>query len=65
MWSPAYPPSQPRGTVSMRQTPDGFTSWYFFIIAQDNPALDSGHVPFAKVIEGMDVIQDRPCRGHW
>jgi cyclophilin family peptidyl-prolyl cis-trans isomerase len=45
-----------RGTVSMRQTPDGFTSWYFFIIAQDNPALDSGHVPFAKVIDGLDVI---------
>jgi cyclophilin family peptidyl-prolyl cis-trans isomerase len=47
---------QERGTVSMRQTPDGFTSWYFFIIAQENPALDSGHVPFAKVIDGLDVI---------
>lgn len=47
---------QERGTVSMRQAADGTTSWYFFIISKDNPALDGKHVPFAKVIEGLDVV---------
>lgn len=45
-----------RGTVSMRQIEQGTTQWYFFIISQDNPALDGKHVPFAKVVEGLDVI---------
>jgi cyclophilin family peptidyl-prolyl cis-trans isomerase len=40
----------------MRQTQEGLTSWYFFIISKDNPALDSKHTPFAKVTEGLDVI---------
>ncbi|HJZ66781.1 MAG TPA: peptidylprolyl isomerase [Blastocatellia bacterium] len=47
---------QERGTVSMRQNPDGTTSWYFFIISKENPALDGKHVPFAKVVEGLDVL---------
>jgi peptidyl-prolyl cis-trans isomerase B (cyclophilin B) len=47
---------QERGTVSMRQSSDGTTSWYFFIISKDNPALDGKHVPVAKVVEGLDVI---------
>ena len=47
---------QERGMVSMRQAQDGTTSWYFFIISKDNPALDGKHVPFAKVIEGLDTI---------
>ncbi|HWP43835.1 MAG TPA: peptidylprolyl isomerase [Blastocatellia bacterium] len=47
---------QVRGTVSMRQVQDGITSYYFFIISQDNPALDGKHVPFAKVVEGLDVV---------
>jgi peptidyl-prolyl cis-trans isomerase B (cyclophilin B) len=45
-----------RGTVSMRQAGDSTTSWYFFIISRDNPALDGRHAPFAKVIEGSDVV---------
>lgn len=47
---------QERGTVSMRQGADGTTSWYFFVISRDNPALDGKHVPFATVIEGLDVL---------
>jgi cyclophilin family peptidyl-prolyl cis-trans isomerase len=47
---------QERGMVSMRQAQDGTTSWYFFVISKDNPALDGKHVPFAKVIEGLDTI---------
>ena len=47
---------QERGTVSMRQAADGTTSWYFFVISKDNPALDSKHVPFGKVIEGLEVV---------
>lgn len=47
---------QERGVVSMRQAQDGTTSWYFFIISRDNPALDGRHIPFAKVIEGLDII---------
>jgi len=47
---------QERGTISMRQNPDGTTSWYFFVISKDNPALDSKHVPFAKVVEGLEVL---------
>jgi peptidyl-prolyl cis-trans isomerase B (cyclophilin B) len=44
-----------RGTVSMLNNQDA-TSWYFFTITKDNPALDGRHVPFAKVVEGLDVI---------
>lgn len=47
---------QERGTVSMRQNADGTTTWYFFILSKDNSALDGQHVPFAKVIEGLDVV---------
>lgn len=47
---------QERGTVSMRQAADGTTSWYFFVISKDNPALDDKHVPFAKITEGLDVL---------
>jgi peptidyl-prolyl cis-trans isomerase B (cyclophilin B) len=47
---------QERGVVSMRQGADGTTNWYFFVISRDNPALDGKHVPFAKVVEGLDVI---------
>jgi peptidyl-prolyl cis-trans isomerase B (cyclophilin B) len=45
-----------RGTVSMRQIEPGSLKWYFFVISQDNPALDGRHVPFAKVVEGLDVV---------
>lgn len=47
---------QERGTVSVRVAPDGTTSWYFFIISKDNPALDGKHVPIGKIVEGMDVV---------
>jgi cyclophilin family peptidyl-prolyl cis-trans isomerase len=47
---------QQRGTVSMRVAQDGTTSWYFFITSKDNPALDGKNVPFAKVVEGLDVL---------
>ena len=47
---------QERGTLSMRQAADGTTSWYFFVISKDNPALDGKHVPVAKVVEGLEVI---------
>ena len=47
---------QERGMVSMRQAQDGTTGWYFFIISKENPALDGKHVPFAKVIEGLETI---------
>jgi peptidyl-prolyl cis-trans isomerase B (cyclophilin B) len=45
-----------RGTASMFASQDGTTSWYFFIISQDNSGLDGKHVPFAKVVDGMDVV---------
>lgn len=47
---------QERGTVSMRLSADGTTSWYFFVISKENPALDGKHVPFGKVVEGLDVL---------
>ena len=47
---------QERGTVSMRQNADGTTTWYLFILSKDNPALDGKHVPFAKVLDGLDVV---------
>jgi cyclophilin family peptidyl-prolyl cis-trans isomerase len=47
---------QERGTVSMRLAEDGTIGWYFFIISKDNPALDGKHVPFAKVIDGLDIV---------
>jgi peptidyl-prolyl cis-trans isomerase B (cyclophilin B) len=45
-----------RGTMSMRVAQDGTTNWYFFIISKDNPALDGKNVAFAKVVEGLDVV---------
>ncbi|HEU4390418.1 MAG TPA: peptidylprolyl isomerase, partial [Blastocatellia bacterium] len=47
---------QVRGTVSMRQIDEGWTRWYFFIINQDNEALNGKTVPFGKVVEGLDVV---------
>jgi cyclophilin family peptidyl-prolyl cis-trans isomerase len=44
-----------RGTVSTRQIEDG-TRWYFFVINKDNSGLDGKNVPFAKVVEGLDVL---------
>jgi peptidyl-prolyl cis-trans isomerase B (cyclophilin B) len=48
--------NQVRGTVSMRQIDEGWTRWYFFIINQDNSGLNGKSVPFAKVVEGLDVV---------
>jgi cyclophilin family peptidyl-prolyl cis-trans isomerase len=45
-----------RGSISMRIAPDGTTNWYFFIISRDNPALDGKNVVFAKVTEGLEVL---------
>ncbi len=59
LWPTAFEKNevkQVRGTLSVRQAPEGQTSWYFFIISKDNPALDSKHAPIAKVTEGLDVI---------
>jgi cyclophilin family peptidyl-prolyl cis-trans isomerase len=47
---------QERGVVSMRQAQDSTTGWVFFMLSKDNPALDGKHVPFAKVIEGLDIV---------
>lgn len=47
---------QVRGTVSIRQSQDGTAGFYFFALATDNPALDGKHAPFAKVVEGLDVL---------
>ncbi|HMG34797.1 MAG TPA: peptidylprolyl isomerase [Blastocatellia bacterium] len=47
---------QTRGVISMRKGQDETTGWYFFTIATDNPALDGKHVPFAKIVEGLDVL---------
>ena len=47
---------QVRGAVSLRQSQDGTESFYFFALAADNPALDGKHAPFAKVVEGLDVL---------
>jgi peptidyl-prolyl cis-trans isomerase B (cyclophilin B) len=47
---------QERGTLSMRQNEDGTTTWYFFILSKENPALDGKHVPLGKVIEGLEVV---------
>ena len=46
---------QVRGTVSLRRVDDS-TLQFFFILAQDNPALDGKHVPFARVADGLDVL---------
>ena len=45
-----------RGTMSMRIGQDGTTNWYFFIITKDNPALDGKNVAFAKVVDGLEVL---------
>ena len=45
-----------RGVLSMRIAHDGTTNWYFFTITKDNPALDGKGVVFAKVVEGLEVL---------
>ena len=45
-----------RGVLSMRTGQDGTTNWYFFTISKDNPALDGKGVVFAKVVEGLEVL---------
>jgi peptidyl-prolyl cis-trans isomerase B (cyclophilin B) len=45
-----------RGVLSMRLGQDGTTNWYFFTISKDNPALDGKGVVFAKVVEGLEVL---------
>ena len=45
-----------RGVLSMRIAQDGTTNWYFFTITKDNPALDGKGVVFAKVVEGLEVL---------
>jgi peptidyl-prolyl cis-trans isomerase B (cyclophilin B) len=45
-----------RGALFMRQIAEGQTSWYFFLIAADNPALDGKHAPIAKILDGLDVL---------
>ena len=45
-----------RGTLSMRSTGEGTTSWYFFIISKDNPALDGQHTPIGTIVEGLEVV---------
>jgi cyclophilin family peptidyl-prolyl cis-trans isomerase len=45
-----------RGVLSMRIGQDGTTNWYFFTISKDNPALDGKGVIFAKVVEGLEIL---------
>jgi len=46
-----------RGTLSFAQSGPGTRTTEIFINLADNPALDEEHfVPFAKVVEGMDVV---------
>jgi peptidyl-prolyl cis-trans isomerase B (cyclophilin B) len=45
-----------RGTLFIRQLQDAATSWYFFLISKDNPALDGKNDPIGHVVEGLDVV---------
>ncbi|HSO75166.1 MAG TPA: peptidylprolyl isomerase [Blastocatellia bacterium] len=47
---------QVRGTVSVRQSQDGTSGFYFFALVTDNPALDGKHAPVARVVEGLEVL---------
>lgn len=50
-----------RGTISMARSQDpNSASSQFFIMHQDNPALDGQYAAFGKVVEGMDVV-DKIC----
>jgi cyclophilin family peptidyl-prolyl cis-trans isomerase len=35
---------------------DGTTNCYLFSLTVDNPALDGKGVPFARITEGLDVL---------
>lgn len=59
MWPVAFEKNavkQVRGTVSLRQGQDGTVGFYWFALATDNASLDGQHVPFAKIVEGLDVL---------
>jgi cyclophilin family peptidyl-prolyl cis-trans isomerase len=45
-----------RGTASLRQMQGGTVGWDFYIISRDNSALDGKDAAFAKVVDGLDVL---------
>src|SRR5262249_21995837 len=45
-----------RGTASLRQMQGGAVGWDFYIIASDNSSLQGKDAPFAKVVDGLDVL---------
>jgi len=59
MWEIPFEPNtiKPlRGAASLRQMQGGTVGWDFYIIARDNPSLEGKDVPFAKVVDGLDVL---------
>jgi peptidyl-prolyl cis-trans isomerase B (cyclophilin B) len=45
-----------RGTASLRQMQGGMVGWDFYIISSDNSSLAGKDAPFARVVEGLDVL---------
>ena len=59
LWESPFEPNtvkQVRGTASLRQMQGATTAWDFYIISRDNPSLEGKDAPFAKVVEGLDVL---------
>ena len=48
------------GVISMARSPYSMDSAgsQFFIMVEDQPSLDGDYAAFAKVVEGMDVVED-------
>src|SRR5262249_7054075 len=59
MWEIPFEPNRVkplRGTAPLRQMQGATVGWDFYIISQDNGPLAGKDAPFAKVVDGLDVL---------
>jgi peptidyl-prolyl cis-trans isomerase B (cyclophilin B) len=59
LWPISFEPNNVkpvRGTASLRQMKDSIVGHDFYIISHDNSSLEGKDAPFARVVDGLDVL---------
>jgi len=59
MWEIPFEPNSikpARGTASLRQMQGAAVGWDFYIISSNNSSLEGKDAPFARVVDGLDVL---------